>query len=227
MWWAHTCHPPTEWASRPLALRHDPSGLCPRHGDLRGPRGPVFVFCGAVPGTRGDFLGDQSPAALSHHDAGRICPGEAGGSSRCGSPRSPHPAGGSGRGSLLPAPLDRTERFFLGPFQGVLQSLSALIQLAGISSAARCAAQSGSWRAMGLPVAKGILCWDSGSHRGWTDPFWALLLSRRAARVQMWVWVGAKPCPGCSVPITSVPKLSPALCPLVHLAPQNPWLGVS
>lgn len=99
-----------------------------------------------------------------------------------------------GRAPILPVALagaltyrprwiTQRERFFLGPFQGVLQSLSALIQLAGISSAARCAAPSGSWRATGLPVAKGILCWDSGSHRGWTVPFWALLLSRRAARV--------------------------------------------
>lgn len=69
------------------------------------------------------------------------------------------------------------------------------------------------------------MCWDSGSHRSWTVPFWALLLSRRAARVQMWVWVVSKPCPGCRVPVTSVPRLSPA-APLVQLAPQNPWLGV-
>lgn len=122
--------------------------------------------------------------------------------------------------------IAQRERFFLGPFQGVLQSSSALIQLAGISSAARCAARSGSWRLTGLAVAKGILCWDSGSHRGWTVPFWALLLSRRAARVQMLVWAGAKPCPGGSVPITSVPRLSPAV-PLVQLASQNPWLEVS
>lgn len=125
-----------------------------------------------------------------------------------------------------PCWIARRERFFLGPFQGVLQSFPVLIQLAGISSAARCAARSRSWREMGLAVARGILCWDSGSHRGWTVPFWALLLSCRAARVHMWVWVGAKPCPGCNVPITSVPRPSPA-APLVQLAPQNPWLGVS
>lgn len=51
------------------------------------------------------------------------------------------------------------------------------------------------------------------------SPFWALLLPRRAARVQMWVWVVAKPCPGCRVPITSVPRLSPA-APLCSWHPK-------
>lgn len=117
--------------------------------------------------------------------------------------------------------IAQRERFFLGPFQGVLQSLSALIQLAGISSTARCAA-------LGAAL---------GARRGWQWPgeFCAgIQEATGAGQPHFGHCCSPAGLPGCRrgcgpSPILAAVSSSPPspAVPLVQLAPQNLSLRVS
>lgn len=146
----------------------------------------------------------------------------------------------SGWGSWLSALLNRTARgiFFWVCFRGFCNPSPALIQLGGISRAARCAARSRSWRAPGLAEARGTFVLGLRKPRGVEGHISGateLLQSRPGADVG--VGVGSDPhrAPSLALatasPYPSMPRTSPAAQP--GLFPASPgqhrktWLGAS
>lgn len=90
-----------------------PRGSAP---DLGGPGDPSLLSMGPClePGV---IFGRPEPSSPATSGCRQDLPWRS--SSRCGSPPSPHPAGGSGRGCRSPAPPDRTEReIFFGSISG-------------------------------------------------------------------------------------------------------------
>lgn len=221
-----------------------PGALAPAVGTW-GTRGTRLWFPQGHAWGEGCFSGGQRPPGLQPSGcrqdaactgqgwASAACSGEAGGSSRCGSLLSPpSPAGGFWPGLSVTGPAgSHSERdFFWVHFRGFCNPSPALIQLGGISSAARCAARSLSWRAPGLAAARGTFALGFGKPRGlgdWKGTFWVLPNSRRAAWVQTWVSGGERPSPtGCrALPWPQHPHTPPCRgrAPLPTLCCSGPF----
>lgn len=173
-----------------------------------GQRPPGLLLLGCrillVPGQAGPMLRAAGLALVKLMAPPIVAPG-----------RSPHPAGGFWLGLSITGPAGSHSKrdFFWVHSRGFCNPSPALIQLTRISSAARCAAWSHSWRMPGLAVNRGTFALGLRTPRGlrgWKGTFWALLSSRRASRVQPWVCGGsephglsspalaaASPCPSC------------------------------